>query len=157
MNTKAVLWFIVIVVLVAAGVALTAIPAPAVNAKIGPAELTQLQGAGAAVIDVRTAAEYRTGHIPGSLNVPLDTLQQVSAAWNKDQPVVVYCATGARSAQAAAYLVGAGFRKVYDLTGGIAAWTGAIEGGQATGSVPSGPGAVKTNGKPLFIDFSGST
>lgn len=157
MSTKTVLWFVIAVLVIAGGVALTAVPAPAVNKNIGNGELTQLQSAGATVVDVRTAAEYQAGHIRAALNVPLETLGQVSAAWSKDQPVVVYCATGARSAQAAAILAGAGFRKVYNLEKGIAAWTGATEGGQGTVSVPAGKGAVKTNGKPLFIDFSSST
>jgi phage shock protein E len=157
MSTKTVLWFVIAVLVIAAGAALVAMPAPAVNKTIGNAELTQLQSGGATVVDVRTAAEYQSGHIPGSLNVPLDTLQQVSTAWSKDQPVVVYCATGARSAQAASYLAGAGFRKVYNLDKGIAAWTGATEGGQSSGPLPTGAGVVQTNGKPVFIDFSGST
>ena len=157
MNKKIVLWFVIAVLVVAAGVALTAVPAPATNKNIGNDELTQLQRAGATVIDVRTPAEYQSGHISAALSVPLDTLAQVSSAWNKDQPVVVYCATGARSAQAASLLVGAGFRKVYNLEKGIAAWTGPTEGGAGSGVLPSGAGVVKTNGKPVFVDFSGST
>ena len=157
MNKKIILWFVVAALVIAGGVALTTTPAAAVNKNIGNDELSQLQSAGAAVIDVRTLAEYQSGHVPGALNVPLDTLQEVSAAWNKDQPVVVYCATGARSAEAASLLAQAGFRKIYNLEKGIAGWTGQTEGGAGSGTLPEGAGVVKTSGKPVFIDFSGST
>ena len=69
----------------------------------------------------------------------------------------MYCATGARSADAAAYLASAGFRRVYNLTGGLAEWTGELVNGAAAVTAPNGPGAVKTNGKPLFIEFATST
>ena len=156
MNKKVALGFVVPLMAIAAVLALT-MPAPAVNKNISNEELLQLQNGGALVVDVRTQSEFASGHIPSAENVPLDQLQATAASWGKDQPVVVYCATGARSANAAAYLVGQGFRKVYNLEKGIAAWNGQVVGGQGTSSVPSGPGAVKTSGKPLFIDFSSST
>jgi rhodanese-related sulfurtransferase len=155
MNRKIVLWIVVAAVIV--GVAFAVLrPAPAVNRKIGGQELTKLQGAGAWVVDVRTNAEYIAGHIENSLNVPVDQLAQDSSGWNKTQPIIVYCATGARSAQAASYLAQQGFKKVYDLSSGIAAWTGPVVGGQPTTSAQTGPGVVKTSGKPVFIDFAGS-
>ncbi len=156
MNKKIAPWIVAGLVVLAAAIAL-ATPAPAVNKNIGNAELVALQKAGAPVVDVRTQSEYASGHISAAVNVPLDQLPAASASWNKALPVVVYCATGARSANAAAYLSSHGFRKVYNLQNGIASWTGQVVGGQGAGSVPSGPGVVKTDDKPVFIDFASST
>lgn len=156
MNKKIGVGLVVILMVIATVLVLT-MPAPAVNKNIANDELTQLQAGGALVVDVRTPSEFASGHIPSAVNVPLDQLQTAAASWGKDQPIVVYCATGARSANAAAYLAGQGFRKVYNLEKGIVTWNGQVVGGQSASSVPSGPGAVKTSGKPLFIDFSSST
>lgn len=156
MNKKATLWVVTGLMAIAAALALTT-PAPAVNKKIANEELVALQNTGATVVDVRTESEYTSGHIPSSVNVPLDRLPTVAASWNKDQAFVVYCATGGRSANAAAYLAGHGFRKVYDLEKGIASWSGKVVGGQGAAAVPSGPGTVQTAGKPVFIDFASST
>jgi rhodanese-related sulfurtransferase len=155
-NKKVILWVAVAVLVVAGILALTTAP-PAVNKNIGNEELVSLQAAGASVVDVRTTQEFDSGRIPLALNVPLDTLAQVSATWNKDKPVVVYCATGARSLEAAEYLAGAGFRAVYNLEKGISAWTGELEDPNSAATPPAAAGAIATNGKPLFIDFSGST
>lgn len=156
MKKQLVVWLIVGVIAIAALIAL-AIPSPAVQKDIGTAELLQLQGGGATVVDVRTPSEFEGGHIASAVNVPLDQLQRVSATWDKQKAVVVYCATGARSADAAAYLESHGFREVHDLAGGAAAWTGELVGGAASAAAPSGAGAVKTDGKRLFIEFSTST
>ena len=132
-----------------------AMPAPALRENIGNERLTALQSAGALLVDVRTNQEFASGHIASAINAPLDQLQEIAGAWNKSQPVIVYCATGARSAQAADVLAGAGFKKVYNLTAGVVAWNGPLVSGQAVASAPTGP--VKTSGKPLFIEFSTST
>ena len=56
---------------------------------------------GAVLLDVRTPEEYREGHIPGSKNVPLQSLDKVTGfVNNQDTPVFVYCHSGARSSQA---------------------------------------------------------
>jgi rhodanese-related sulfurtransferase len=156
MNRKINLWIIAAGIIAIALFALTT-PASALKKSIDGRELTQLQSAGAWVIDVRANGEYITGHIPNSLNLPLDQLKQAAATWDKNQPIVVYCATGARSAEAAFYLASQGFTKVYNLDKGIAAWTGQLAGGQAATAIPTGAGVVKTSGKPVFIDFASST
>jgi len=73
---------------------------------------------GAYVIDVRTKGEYAGGHYPGAVNLPLDTLsshtKKLGAA---DRSIVVYCASGGRSAQAATLLRSAGFTNVTDAGG----------------------------------------
>lgn len=128
-----------------------------VRKDIGAAELLQLQGSGASIVDVRTQGEFEAGHIASAINVPVDQIQQASAAWDKNQPVVVYCATGARSAEAATYLASAGFRRVYDFASGLVGWTGELVSGKATAAVPGGAAKIKTAGKPLLIEFATST
>lgn len=76
---------------------------------------------GAVLLDVRTAAEYREGHIPGSQNVPLQQLEEFASM--EDTPVYVYCRSGARSRQAAAILRSMGYTNVRNI-GGITAYTG---------------------------------
>lgn len=156
MKKKYAVWLAVGALAIAAILALS-VPASAVKTTIGSDELAKLQASGALVVDVRTPPEFEAGHIPSAVNAPVDRLQQDSASWDKDNPIVVYCATGARSADAATFLAGQGFKKVYDLEKGIAAWTGTPVGGPATAAAPSGSGAVKTGGKRLFIQFSTST
>jgi rhodanese-related sulfurtransferase len=157
MSSKRILILVAIAAIAAMAVLAVLIPAPAVRKNIGNAELTQLQASGVLLVDVRTAAEYASGHIAAAINVPLDQLAATSVGWNKTQPVIVYCATGARSAQASDVLAGEGFRTIYNLTAGIAAWDGAVVGGQAVAAIPTGAGTVKTSGKPIFIEFSTST
>ncbi len=156
MNRKLVMWVAAGAIIAGAAFALLS-PAPTVKKTITAEELTQLQSSGAWVIDVRTNSEYISGHIPSALNIPLDQLSGAAATWSTTQPIVVYCATGARSAQAATLLAERGFQEVYDLAGGVVSWAGELEGGQAAASIPAGPGVVKTDGLPVFIDFASST
>lgn len=84
-----------------------------------PAQLQQIAEAlhaGAALVDVRTAMEFSSGHLPGALNLPLGSFQGGSKALgDKSRPVVVYCASGTRSAHAARQLRAAGYETVLDL------------------------------------------
>ena len=81
----------------------------------------------AVLLDVRTPQEYRAGHIPGSKNVPLQTIDKVaSVAENKDTALFVYCYSGARSRQATAMLQHMGYTNVQNI-GGIAAYQGKVE------------------------------
>jgi len=82
---------------------------------------------GAVLLDVRTPQEYREGHIPGSRNVPLQTIDKVAAVVdNKDKALFVYCYSGARSSQAAGMLQRMGYSNVTNI-GGIAAYGGEVE------------------------------
>lgn len=74
--------------------------------------LPGLAAGGAVFVDVRTPAEFAAGNRPGSLNIPLDEIAARAAALDKDKPVVLSCASGARSAAAAGVLKGLGFRDV---------------------------------------------
>lgn len=85
------------------------------------------EAAGAVLLDVRTPGEYRSGYIPGSKNVSLQTIDAaVSVAPDKDAPLFVYCHSGARSAQAVTALRRMGYSKVKNI-GGIASYTGEVE------------------------------
>ena len=82
---------------------------------------------GAVLLDVRTPEEVEGGRIPGSINIPLQQLQQVeTAVTEKDKPLFVYCQSGARSRKAAARLQEMGYIDVTDL-GGFCAYTGEVE------------------------------
>lgn len=73
--------------------------------------------------DVRTPAEFAAGHIQGSLNVPNETIgsSAPSALPDLDATILVYCRSGARSAQAAKKLLAIGYTNVLDF-GGIINW-----------------------------------
>lgn len=73
------------------------------------------------LIDVRTAEEFRAGHIPGAINVDVQTLPQQLHRLPRDRALVLYCRSGSRSSYAAGLLRQAGFSDVYDL-GGIGDW-----------------------------------
>ena len=73
---------------------------------------------GATVIDVRAPGEYGTGHYEGAKNIPLQELQnRLVEVGDRQNPIVVYCASGARSAQAAVILSAAGFTDVTNAGG----------------------------------------
>lgn len=75
-----------------------------------------------AVIDVRSEAECTRGLIPRGEPLPLHLLPLRITDVPIDRPVVFYCRTGARSAQACMYLAQRGFGNVYNLQGGIVDW-----------------------------------
>lgn len=79
------------------------------------------------LIDVRTPAEYAEGHIDGALNLDWTggVLDQRMATLDKSKPVLLYCASGRRSAAAREAMTAAGFTDVKDLEGGITAWRNA--------------------------------
>ncbi|QHC68705.1 rhodanese-like domain-containing protein (plasmid) [Rathayibacter sp. VKM Ac-2759] len=81
---------------------------------------------GATLVDVRTAQEWRTGHVPAAKHVPLDILLTERAGIRKDRPVVLMCHSGARSATGARLLAQRGYT-AYSLRGGITAWRSAGE------------------------------
>lgn len=80
------------------------------------------------LIDVRSPMEVASGAIPGATNIPLHLLPMSVEKIPDDSEVILYCRTGARSAQACAYLTSLGKGNVYNLRGGIMAW---LQGGLA--------------------------
>ncbi len=76
---------------------------------------------GAQIVDVRETWEYGAGHVPGSVNIPLDEL--VGRISELKEPLVLVCASGNRSGMAAQYLTQrAGMKKVANLVGGVYLW-----------------------------------
>ncbi len=75
------------------------------------------------ILDVRTGGEYESLHIPGSYNVPLDTLgEHVRDLASVEHPVVLVCQSGGRATQAHEKLAAAGKETLHILDGGMAAW-----------------------------------
>jgi rhodanese-related sulfurtransferase len=79
------------------------------------------------ILDVRSGADFKKGHLLGAQSVPLAKLDAEAArvTKNKSRPVIVYCALGNSSLTAAQKLQKAGMEEVYPLRGGINAWLGA--------------------------------
>lgn len=87
----------------------------------------QAIAANGTILDVREAAEYAFGHIPGAKSIPMGDLQDRLAELNKDEAVYVICRTGTRSDLAAKQLVEAGFTKVYNVLPGMTGYEGELE------------------------------
>lgn len=79
---------------------------------------------GALLLDVRSDGEWAEGHLEGAAYIPFQSADFAGqlAALPKDRPVLVYCASGGRSARAMQALNAAGHPEVYNLVGGIGAW-----------------------------------
>lgn len=69
---------------------------------------------GAQIIDVRTRGEYASGHVKGSVNLPLNELASSTNKVKKNVPLITCCASGMRSASAKSTLTSLGFKEVYN-------------------------------------------
>ena len=80
------------------------------------------------ILDVRTAEEYKEGHIPNAINVANETIgeDEIAELPDKEQLIMVYCRSGRRSKQAASKLVKLGYSNIVEI-GGIIDWKGDIE------------------------------
>jgi rhodanese-related sulfurtransferase len=91
-------------------------------------DVTQLQALRAAdpsvrILDVRTGGEFESAHIPGSYNVPLDTLaEHAHDLAGLEHPVVLVCQSGGRATKAHEHLTTAGKERLHILDGGMNAW-----------------------------------
>lgn len=95
------------------------------GAKVTLLEATQLMNQGKAlVLDVRTPAEFATGHVRDAKNIALNDLAAKLAelAKYKDKPVILVCQSGIRSTKAMTLLKKAGFSQVVCMDGGMADW-----------------------------------
>ena len=82
---------------------------------IGPkVDLNELMALGAIVVDVRTPAEYKDGHVKGSINLPLQTLNANLNKLKKDQVIITCCRSGSRSGMAQRMLKANGFEQVHN-------------------------------------------
>ncbi len=148
MKPKVILWA-VIAVLVVVVIALSVRPSGGggiVNVDADGAK--KAIAAGSQIIDVRTAGEFQMGRITGAINVPVDQIEATAQSWDRDTSYLVYCATGARSADAVQTLTALGFKNISHFASGIQAWPDPLESGQASSGQK-----IDTNGKPVMVEF----
>lgn len=71
----------------------------------------------AVILDVRTPAEFATGHVEGAINIPVQSLQResIETIAAKDRPIIVYCRSGARASSALQMLKNWGYISVFNL------------------------------------------
>jgi rhodanese-related sulfurtransferase len=148
MKPKVVLWIVIAVVVVAVGFMLFR---PSSGGGVSNVDAAGVQAAidsGAQVIDVRTPGEFQMGHIPGAVNVPVDTLEAQAQSWDKEATYVVYCATGQRSATAVETMKALGLNNIKHFSAGIQAWQGQLEtGGESSNK------KIETAGRPVMVEF----
>ena len=90
--------------------------------EVDPDFVMEAAAKGAHLIDVRTEAEVAQGVIGGAVHIPLHLLPLRAGGVPQDKPVVIYCRSGARSAQACAFMAAQGFENMHNLAGGILSW-----------------------------------
>ncbi|MDF3820720.1 rhodanese-like domain-containing protein [Leptospira sp. 96542] len=82
------------------------------------AKVKEKISSGALVVDVRTKAEFNSGHFPGAVNIPINEVQnQLGKFGDKNRPIVLYCASGGRSGMALSQLQSEGFTDVTNAGG----------------------------------------
>ncbi|MEO7725633.1 MAG: rhodanese-like domain-containing protein [Burkholderiales bacterium] len=79
------------------------------------------------ILDVREPWEFDTCHIPGARLIPMQQVPQRIDEVPADSAIVVVCHHGARSMQVAHYLAAAGRDRIYNLSGGVAAWAEQVD------------------------------
>lgn len=95
------------------------------GARVSQLQATQHMNQGKTlVLDVRSAEEFATGHLPNSKNIPLKELESriKEIEKSKSNVVITVCASGVRSSNAVAILNKAGFEQAFSLDGGVSAW-----------------------------------
>ena len=117
-------WMLLVAALVSGGMLLWSLvrrSAPEVSPQ---AAVQLINREDAVLLDVREQAEFQAGHLRGAVHLPMSGLdagiEKLSA--KRDRPVIVYCQAGTRAATAALRLQKAGFARVVNLKGGLAAW-----------------------------------
>jgi rhodanese-related sulfurtransferase len=107
--------------------------------EVNPTEAKRLVDSGAQLIDVRTEVEYDAGHIAAARHIPLADVQRESANLDREQPVILYCRSGNRSAPAADAFAASGW-DAHSIEGGLLAWADAgLELEPEGGSVAENP------------------
>lgn len=87
------------------------------------------------LLDVRQPKEYRKGHLPGAILIPVRELSERFAELDPELPILVYCHSGVRSKAAAQLLLGSDYSQVFNMSGGIIAYSGdtKAKGGETIG------------------------
>ena len=118
-------WMLILVALVSGSMLLAPLVRGGGGAGISPAAAVQLiNREKAVVIDVCDSAEYHAGHVGGAKSIPLAELETKlpTVVKNKATPVVLVCASGARSARAVAIARKLGYDNAQSLAGGLKSW-----------------------------------
>lgn len=118
-------WYLIFVALASGGMLLWPVLKNASGGTLNPAGAVQLiNREKAVVIDVCEAEEFAAGHVGGARNVPLGQLEErlPAVVKNKALPVVLVCASGARSNRAVAIAKKLGYENAQSLAGGLKAW-----------------------------------
>jgi len=76
-------------------------------------------------LDVRTPSEYSEGHIPGAINIPIQTLSEHLNDISKEKNIYVYCESGVRASKAAKLLATSGFKHVHNFKASMQGWRSA--------------------------------
>lgn len=122
-------WILIAVAFTAgAMLVLPAVTAGGSAGSLSPAQVVQLMNREkAVVVDVCEPEEFAAGHVVGAKNVPLSQLEAKlpGLVKNKALPVVLVCASGARSGRAIAAAKKLGYENTHSLSGGMGAWRGA--------------------------------
>lgn len=102
--------------------------------EVTPAQVREMRARGetAVYLDVREPNEWNLGHLPGAMHIPRGTLEtKVEAVVPRNRKVVIYCASGNRSALAADTMQQMGYTDVVSMSGGFTGW--AQSGGDVEG------------------------
>lgn len=91
-------------------------------AQVSPEQAREKQQHGATLLDVREPEEWRDGHAPDAVHIPLGSLGARIKELDPAQEIVTVCRSGNRSTTAAKILMQAGFPNVHNLAGGMIAW-----------------------------------
>jgi len=96
--------------------------------ELSPTEFRQrwpdhARGAGVVLLDVREPAEIEIAAVASAMHIPMREIPARLAELDRDTPLVVMCHSGARSRRVAEYLLANGFSRVFNLSGGIDAWS----------------------------------
>lgn len=90
---------------------------------VSGARARELVGKGALLVDVRSKAEFASGHIAGAVNIPVSEIEaRLTELGDKQGSIVLYCRSGARSARAKRFLESQGYTTVANL-GAMTSWT----------------------------------
>ena len=93
-------------------------------------QLLQISPEKTYLIDVRTIEEFESGHVPDTINIPVDQINDiVEIIPNPDSTLLIYCRSGRRTVTAAKALIGLGYKVIFDL-GGISNFEGELEKGK---------------------------
>ncbi|MCH8958376.1 MAG: rhodanese-like domain-containing protein [Proteobacteria bacterium] len=92
---------------------------------LDPTNVVSLINKGAAVLDLRSAERFATGHVVGARNIPVDQLESSAGKLKRysGKPMIVYCDNGTGCRKAVARLQEMGFEHTVAMRGGLQAWT----------------------------------